>query len=69
MQRKRMVTGEPDKCRGAMIDMVDWCTQKAIEAIRNNLDGKPDDYDDFTLTELAETLDYLRTLDLLEKEE
>ena len=45
-------------------DMISWCTQKAIDAIRNNLDGTPDDFADFTIVELAETLQYLRMIAL-----
>ena len=43
-------------------DMVDWCIDKASAAIRNNLDGIPDDYDEWTLNQLAESLTYLRLL-------
>ncbi len=43
-------------------DMVAWCIERNDEAIRNNLDGIPDDYDEWTLNELAESLTYLRLI-------
>ena len=42
--------------------MVEWCIERATDAIRNNLNGIPDDYDEWTLNELAESLTYLRLL-------
>ena len=42
--------------------MIEWCIERATDAIRNNLNGIPDDYDEWTLNQLAESLTYLRLL-------
>ena len=36
--------------------------ERNVDAIRNNLDGVPDDYSEWTLNQLAESLTYLRLL-------
>lgn len=43
-------------------DMIDWCIECNDEAIRNNLAGTPDNYSEWTLNQLAESLTYLRLL-------
>lgn len=41
---------------------VDWCMDKAAEAIRKRLDGDTEEYDFLSLTQLAMTRDFLAWL-------
>lgn len=43
-------------------DLAAWCIDRTADAIRNNLDGIPDDYSEWTLNQLAESMTYLRLL-------